>query len=606
MKKMSWNVVEKNIIEQHNHSWYEDIYLRNKGNEEKTALLFWGTQITYRDFFNMVIKYAKALKQYGINKGDEFVACLKQTPDYPVLVAAASLIGAKINLISSSFNLDYIAQIINNASSEIVFVADWDLAVIAYSLHNCVKDIKIIILPVDRWTGQENPYAEITDRFYRFDKDAYKQAYSEFDNIENVDAFLQRGLEYVGEINGHGKLEDEIAITYTSGSTAKGIHKGVVQRNQTYIVMGRYHDPEVAGIPRMDKIITLTEVGPHADTTLLTGVSDTLMQGGTVALDPIIDEQYFLYSLKINKPSLVVATRTFWLKAMKQTYENAEMKNLTLPYMYVPSEGGEPLSAGEEKALNKWLKKVKAGTAITHTPFSVVKMSVGGGDSEHGSLFLTLFRGYKNILQKLRKINEPIGLGYYNFADIQVLRKDGSYCDAMEMGRLVANSPISMRKYHNNPEATEKYFIKDAYDKTWGDMCCYGYIDKWNNVYVKGRIGESDPEIKPFQIADVILEDSMNIMSCEVVVLNDELLGLLYIAHIEGQYNKNINLPKTLLAAEKRCMEKFGEQLKNHLYFRVRSHEEGFPTLFTAKRNVLALKEEGLTSLCIIPSKHYS
>lgn len=605
MKKMAWKDVKENILKDHNHSWFEDIYQRNKDNQGKVALLFRGTKITYREFFVMVQNYSKALKYYGIEKGDEFVACLKQTPDYPVLVAAASLIGATINLISSDFDKGYITHIINNSTSDIVIVDDWDFAVIAPSLHNCNKNIKIVVVPVSKWDRQNNPYSKITDKFYRFDKKAFNGALSEFDNIIDIDTFLEFGSKYTGKINGHGKLNDEIAITYTSGSTSKGIHKGVVQRNQTYIIMGRYHDPEVAGIPKMDKIVTLTEVGPHADTTLLTGVSDTLMQGGTVALDPIIDENYFLYSLKINNPSLIVATRTFWLRAMKQTYENPKFKNLTLPYMYVPSEGGEPLTAGEEKALNRWLKKVKAGTAITHTPFSIIKMTVGGGDSEHGSLFLTLFRGYRNILQKIRRINEPIGLGYYNFVDIQVLRDNGTYCDPMEMGRLVANSPISMEKYHNNPEATKQYFINDAYGKTWGDLCCYGYIDQWNNVYIKGRIGKDDPEIKTFQVADEILKDSQNIMSCEVIVTSHNPEDLNYIAHIEMQYGKAVNIPTVLLAAEKRCIDKFGVKLKGRLFFRVRTHQEGFPTLFTAKRNIIALKEEGLTDKCIIPSIKY-
>lgn len=602
---MPWSKVRESIIKEHNHSWYEDIYLRNKDNKKKIAMFFRGTEITYQEFFDMVIMYARSLKQYGVNKGDEFVACLKQTPDYPVLVAAASLIGAVINLISADFNLDYISQIINCANSKIVFVDDWDFANIAASLHNCTQDKIIVTLPVCKWDRHNNPYSEITDRFYRFNEKEYINSVSEFDNVIDIETFLENGSKNIGEINGHGKLEDEIAITYTSGSTSKGVHKGVVQRNQTYIIMGRYHDPEVAGIPPMDKIVTLTEVGPHADTILLTGVSDTLLQGGTVALDPIIDEYYFLYSLKINNPSLIVATRTFWLRAMKQTYENEDFKGLTLPYMYVPSEGGEPLSAGEEKALNRWLKKVKAGIAITHTPFSIVKMTVGGGDSEHGSLFLSLFRGYQNYLQKVRGINEPIGLGYYNFVDIQTLREDGTYCDTMEMGRLVANSPISMEKYHNDPEATKVYFITDAYGKKWGDLCCYGYIDKWDHVYIKGRIGKNDPEIKTFQVADEILRDLKNIMSCEVVTLNNESGTLIYIAHIEVQYKKTVNLQKVLLAAELRCTKKFRDELNGRLYFRVRSHEEGFPTLFTAKRNIIALKEEGLTELCIIPSEYY-
>ena len=85
------------------------------------------------------------------------------------------------------------------------------------------------------------------------------------------------------------------------------------------------------------------------------------VQGGILALDPIIDERYFLYALKFSNAGLAIATRTFWLRAMKETYENPEFKDLKLPGLYVPSEGGEPLSGGEEKALNRWLRDIDAG-----------------------------------------------------------------------------------------------------------------------------------------------------------------------------------------------------------------------------------------------------
>ncbi len=605
MGKMTKEEVWESILENHNHSWYDDLYIKNKNNLNKTALFFRGTEITYGEFFNMVESYAKSLKQYGVNKGDEFVACLRQTPDYPVLVAAASLIGAKINLVAADFNSDYLAQIINKASAKIVLVNDWDFSTMSDSLHKSTFDKKIVILPVNKWDKYNNPYSKRTDIFYKFNEVEYTKSISEFNNIEYIDKFLTEGMKFHGELNGKGGLSDELAITYTSGSTSKGIHKGVVQRNETYIIMGRYHDPEVAGIPKMDNTVTLSAIGPHADTTMMTGVSDTMLQGGVVALEPIIDENYFLYSLIINKAGLVIATRTYWLRAMKQTYENSDLKNLKLPYLYVPSEGGEPLSPGEEKALNKWLKNVKAGVAITNTPMSVVKMTVGGGDSEHGSIFLSLYRAYQNSLQKIRGINEPIGLGYYNFAEVKVLREDGTYCDSMEIGRLVANAPTGMKNYHNNPEATNDYFISDAYGKKWGDLGCYGYIDKWDKVYIKGRINKNDPEIKNFQIADEILKDTKNIMSCEVITLENFTEIPTYIAHIETQYFKKVNLEKTLISAEKRCINRFGDKLNGKLFFRVRNHEEGFPTLFTAKRNLIALKEEGLTDSCIIPSEFF-
>lgn len=594
-------LVLKEIEENRNHSWYEELYERNKNNLDKNALYFRGDYLTYGEFFTLVQDYAKALKANGVDKGDEFVACLRQTPDYPILVAAASLIGAKVNLVAPDFDKDYLAEIINNASAKLVLCDDWDFSKVKTSLHKSCADKKIVTLPVDRWNKDGNKFADITEKYFKFNEKEFEESLSEFDNVISIDDFIESGKDYEGELNGHGKLSDEIAITYTSGSTRKGVHKGVAQRNETYIIMGRYHDHEVSGVPKMDKIRSLVTVGPHADTTLLTGVSDTLMQGGIVTLDPIIDENYFLHSLKINDAGLVVATRSYWLNAMKNTYFSDEFKGIKLPGLYVPSEGGEPLGPGEEKALNRWLKDVSAGTAVTKTLFSIVKMTVGGGDSEHGSLFLKLFRGYSNFLQKIRGIDEPMGLEYYDFIEVESLREDGTYCGPMEVGRLVANSPISMKHYHNNPEATEKYFITDAYGKVWGDMGCYGYKDKWRNVYMKGRIKDTDEEIKPFQICDEISKDTKNILSCEVVPVLDEEYGLVYVAHIEPQIFGKVNVQKTILSAEQRLSKKFNGALDGRIFYRWRTNKEGFPMLFTAKRNTTALREEGISEKCINP-----
>ena len=92
LKKMTREEVADSILRNHNHSWYEDIYMRNKDRKDHPALLYRGTEITYGEFFYYVERYAKSLREYGISHGDEFVACLQQTPDYPILVAAASLI----------------------------------------------------------------------------------------------------------------------------------------------------------------------------------------------------------------------------------------------------------------------------------------------------------------------------------------------------------------------------------------------------------------------------------------------------------------------------------------------------------------------------------
>ncbi len=600
--KMSAEKAMESIIKYHNHSWFEDIYMRNKKNKDKTAFLFKGTKITYGEFFIEVKRFAKALRANGIGKGDTVFACLRNQPEFPFLFGAVSLVGAKIVMININFKQDFLEDILKRSGCNLIFINDYDFLDMFPLINNSANDKKIVLLPVDTYLKAPDPHKRFAEKFRKTDHKLVMEKFSSFTNRMSETEFLFSGVGYTGNLNAHGRLEDELVITFTSGTTSKGWPKGVVHRNKSYIIMGRYHDPEVAGVPRMDNIVTLSEIAPHADTTIMTGLSDTLMQSGTYVLEPLSGEGYFLYSLIFNKPSLVIATRSTWIDAMRLYRSDKRFKGVKMPFLTVPSEGGEPLSKGEEDELNLWLDEIHAGNAPIPLINLKTKMSVGGGDSEHGSIFLVLFRSYYDKLQKLRRIDEPIGMGYYNLSEVKVLRKDGSYCKPMEIGRLVANSAIQMKEYYLDPEATKRFYIKDKYGKIWGDLNVYGYIDKWNNVYVKGRISENDPQIKNYEIAEEILKDYKRIMSCEVINIGKD--NPVYIAHTELRYG-NINEKAALLDAERRCMDKFGDKLNGRLLFRLRSHEEGYPVIFTAKRSAKILEEEGITDKCFKPHIMY-
>ena len=121
-------------------------------------------------------------------------------------------------------------------------------------------------------------------------------------------------------------------------------------------------------------------------------------------------------------------------------------------------------------------------------------------------------------------------------------------------------------------------------------------MDKTKRVYVKGRVKKDDPKIKPYQISDTISRDTKNVMSCETVSIVNENGEHIYVVHIEPQFNKKINIKKMLISAEKRCIKELGESLKNKIFFNVRTD---YPLTFALKRDVDALKMEGLTDSCI-------
>ena len=62
-KYPSLDEVWESILKDHNHSWYEDIYLRNKDRKEHIALFYRNSTYSYGEFFEMAEKYAKSLKK---------------------------------------------------------------------------------------------------------------------------------------------------------------------------------------------------------------------------------------------------------------------------------------------------------------------------------------------------------------------------------------------------------------------------------------------------------------------------------------------------------------------------------------------------------------
>ena len=82
MKRITTEELLKEIEENHNNSLFEEIFKRRDKELYRTALFYKGTKINYLTLKYNVIKYAKALKAYGIKKGDEIPICMANTPEF--------------------------------------------------------------------------------------------------------------------------------------------------------------------------------------------------------------------------------------------------------------------------------------------------------------------------------------------------------------------------------------------------------------------------------------------------------------------------------------------------------------------------------------------
>ena len=602
LKTKSGKIKKKNITKtdnilqelekNNNHSWYHELYNRNKDNLDDIALIYRGNEITYGEMFDKIKEYAKSMKKMGLNANSEIPVCMSNCPEIIYILGAASMIGASVNIFGSTFPEDYVLEIINGCNSNVAFIEDRAYEKIKNAIGNSKLDKVVMTSLRDSLKDNMDPNEE---------KDKFENRVNEFknncDKIMNQQEFINYGNDYSGELEEKINMDKDFVITYTSGSTNEKKPKAIVHSSRCYITVARYHDKDLNGGFVLKPYTFLSLIPTYSNSNILSIVSDSLMQGAKLALEPNYSQDAFLDSLVMHNPHYVAATKSFWVDISKKILTNPKYKDIKLRNLFLAFSCGETFEINEEKLVNKMLKKVKAGTNVTHTPFSIVRISEAGGDCEHGSIFYTLFRSYSNNLPTNKKRNEPAGMGTFDFVEFAILDENGNRLGKNSFGRIVANSPCTMKRYKGNKEATNKFFIKDADGKEWADLNVYGYIDDNNKLHMKGRISKDESLIPTFVIAKQILKDTKNILSCEVV-FNKENNS--YIAHVEFQPNTHKSSEYIITSANRRC-EKLMSLLGTDIYFRIRSNKESFPLTGSGKRAVKRLKEEGLTKDCVKP-----
>ena len=590
-------MIVEDIQKNRNHTWIEEVYARNKNTLDDTAIFYRGTEITYKEMFETMREYAKSLKSLGVERGTEIPICMSNTPELIYLLGAISMIGAKANIFNDEFDPDYITEIIDGCNADIMFVEDRKYPHIKESIDNSHISRIFMTSLTTSLPKTGNPYEEYDKKHGQFvNTTELHKKNNPF--ILEINEFVELGKDYQGELLCGTGLDDEFTITYSSGSTNSSRAKAIVHTNRSYVTLGRCHDPEIQKTASMKHFTIQAQIPPHSNTQIISGISSTLMQGSKIALEPIYDKDFFIDALKINNPTYCLATRSFWVNAMKKILYDPKYKGTTFPKLLIAFSVGEPLEKNEEKLINRGLRKSKAAKDIIPTPISPVTVSVAGGDCEHGGVFYVIFRALQSKKPTHLFKREPHGMKPFEMVETAILDENGNKLGPNKLGRMVANSPCNMKCYKNNPEATKKFFVTDTEGKVWGDCNVYAYIDEYDNVYMKGRIPTSKEEIPPFIISDAILKDTKNILSCETI--QDKETGY-YIAHIEFQPGKRKSELDTILGAEKRCSKILGDDLTSRIVYRIHSNEESFALTGCGKRNNHALIDEGLSKKCIKP-----
>jgi len=595
----------RDLEENHDNSWAVEIYRKNAHRLEKTALLYRGNRISYKEMFANAFSFARSFKALGIHRDDEVPVMVSNMPEYAYVFLGLSLIGARMNTVGMWFDENYLADIFRNSGSHCLLVSD-DCYKVAKSPVERTASIETVVmfsvmdsLPRDQEGKPYNPFEEIDRKYNDFSSKVQFYQSSSTRKILDKNAFLALGKECDGQIVEDMTLDDVASITYTSGTTKPGYPKGCIHSNRNYVAISRFKESDVSGMPAMKDIIALALLPSYTQTVLTTAYSDPLYLGCTVALEPFYSEDFFIETLDINKPNYVVNTPGCFVKISRLLDSDPEWKCMYMPYLQIPIIVGEGMTLGERYYLDRIASQHRFG--IDKMPFHMpITYSFGGGSSENGGIFITLFVSLQEKSPKYWINKEHVQLKTLPLADVDVLDSEGLSCKPGETGMLVANSPCNQIGYVDD-SFNPVMHITDATGKKWYSAGAYAIKNRFGEIRIVGRpdsniITSKGKTIPMYMLEDLIGSDYRNILTAIIVKVMDSSGCIQYVCHIEKQPDARLSDNQILKECAKRLSDRIDPEILHHISFKFRGF---FPLAPSGKRDTAALIAEGCIENCI-------
>ena len=199
-----------------------DRHLEKRGDQ--TAIIWEGDdpkedkRITFKELHSEVCKFANALKELGVKKGDRVTIYMPMIPEAAVAMLACARVGAIHSVVFGGFSPDALAGRIQDCDSSLIITADEGIrggkpiplkANTDAALNSCPMCKTVVVV---KRTGGKIDWVEGRDYWYH----DITSTQSEECQPEEMNA------------------EDPLFILYTSGSTGKP--KGVMHTSGGYIV----------------------------------------------------------------------------------------------------------------------------------------------------------------------------------------------------------------------------------------------------------------------------------------------------------------------------------------------------------------------------------
>lgn len=432
---------------------YEHIFNNNQDNLDRTALVYYGVKISYRQMFQEISYIAGTLEDNGIKEGDIVTVCMINSPETIYLIFALSKIGAVANMVYGSSTSEELKKYILDVKSKIVFTLD----LFQDKFVQIAGETQLEKVVVAGSTGSMSLANQIGARLFKGIKPIQLPDDSRFVTWKK---FFENKKESKRICH---DADAPAVITYTGGTTggSKGAvlcNKAIVAVAQQYIIGERELHCELQRKNTWMQVLPLF---------IAYGVTCSLMIPLTIGMTliiriPMAESIADLY--KKFTPNHIMYGPAFW-----EAFADDSM-DLDLANMISPVTGGDMLHATTETKINEYLKKHGSPYLLRN----------GYGMTE---VCAAVSVNYQNA-HEFGSVGMPFVKNVIAAFDIET----GQELRYGEKGEICIHTPSMMLEYVNKPEETNNIIRKHEDGLLWVHSGDLGYITEDGFVHISGRL----------------------------------------------------------------------------------------------------------------------
>ncbi|MEM3666416.1 MAG: long-chain fatty acid--CoA ligase [Candidatus Bathyarchaeia archaeon] len=514
----------------------------------KTALVYFDRGITYRELDLVTDKFATALSDLGVKKGDKFAVFLPNVPQFVISYYGAIKIGAVVTAISPLYKEREVEHQLNDSEAETIIVLDM-LYPIVEKVWEKTRLKRVIVTSLKEYMPSTLAFlgslmGKIPSR--------------KVERKPNIYFFKELLSKYGAsppkvEIN---PKEDLVALQYTGGTT--GTSKGAMLTHMNLVANAVMCFEWLRGTKGEETFLAVLPLFHIYGMT--TGMNAPIYAAGKIVMLPRFDPISTLEAIQKYKVTVFCGAPTMY--AMLLAHPNLHKYDLTSVRFCI--SGSAPLPPEVQK---KWMEKT----------VGVLVEGYGLTESSPVTHCNPLDKSMKTV--KVGSIGLPWPDTDAKIVDIETGEKE---LKPGEVGEIVVKGPQVMKGYWKMPEETAMV-LRDGWLYT-GDI---GRMDEDGYFYITDRkkdlIKYKGYSVYPREIEDVLYEHPA-VKLCGVVGKPDPVAGEIPKAFVV--------LKEGMTATEKEIMDFVNEKVAPYKAIREVEFRTELPMTMVGKVLRRVLQEE--------------